>query len=59
MIANENNPLRIDEATPEEKARLERSSAPTLRDLRVAAEDLMASIAAEPDSTSPNDRHPR
>jgi hypothetical protein len=51
MIANEDNSAWIDEATPEEKALLERSSAPTLLDLPAAAIDLFTTIAVEPDST--------
>ena len=59
MIANEENPAPIHEATSEEEALLERSNAPTLHDLRGAAEDLFANIGAEPESTSSNDRPPR
>ncbi len=58
MIANEENPASIPEATPEEEALLERSSAPTVRDLRGAAKDLFTNIGVEPDSTSPNDGPP-
>jgi len=55
MIANEENPALIQEDTPEEEALLERSSAPTVRDLRAAAKDLFKTAEAEPDSTPPND----
>jgi hypothetical protein len=58
MIANEVNPAPTHEATPEEEA-LERSSAPTVRDLRAAAKDLFKTTDAEPDSTRPNDRLPQ
>jgi hypothetical protein len=54
MIANKDNPAPIHEATPEEEALLERSSAPTVRDLRAAAKDLFKTTEAKPDSTSPN-----
>ena len=54
MIANEENPALIQEDTPEEEALLERSSAPTVRDLRAAAKDLFKTTEAEPDSTPPN-----
>lgn len=59
MIANQELSARVYEATPEEAELLERLSAPTLRDLRGATKDLMAAIAAEPDSASPNGRHPQ
>ena len=55
MITNDENPAPIPEATPEEEALLERSSAPTVRDLRTAAKDLLTIIEAEPDSTPPKD----
>jgi|RhiMetdeSRZDD1v2_1073273.scaffolds.fasta_scaffold1477239_2 hypothetical protein len=55
MIANDENPAPIPEATPEEEALLERSSAPTVRDLRAAAKNLLTIIEAGPDSTPPND----
>ena len=54
MIANEENPALIQEDTPEEEALLERSSAPTVRDLRAAAKDLFKTTEAESDSTRPN-----
>lgn len=54
MIANEENQAPIHEATPEEEALLERSSAPTERDLRAAAKDLFKTTEAESDSTPPN-----
>jgi hypothetical protein len=59
MIANEEKPEPIRVATSEEEALLERSSAPTLRDLRDAAKDLFTNIEAEPDPTSPNDGRPQ
>ena len=55
MIANEERPALVSEATPEEEALLERSSAPTLRDLRAVAKDLLANIEAEKDSASRDD----
>jgi hypothetical protein len=56
MIANKENPEPIHEGAPEEDTLLERSSAPTLRDLRGAAEDLFMTIEAEPDPAPPEDR---
>jgi hypothetical protein len=56
MIANEERSALVSEATPEEEALLERSSAPTLRDLRALAKDLLTYIEAETDSNSPDDR---
>ena len=56
MIANGENPTPVSKAAPEEEALLERSIAPTVRDLRSAAKDLCLPIEAEPDSTSPNER---
>jgi hypothetical protein len=55
MIANEENPAPIHEATPEEEALLERSSAPTLRDLRARAKDLFTAIEADPASPGQED----
>ncbi len=57
MIADKENPAPVSEATPEEEELLERSSAPTLRDLRAAAKDLFTTIEAEP--ASPDDRLPQ
>ena len=59
MIANEETHAPIHEASSEEEALLERSSAPTLRDLRGAAEDMSKTMESEPDPTSPNDRLPK
>lgn len=59
MIANEENRASIPEATPEEETLSERSSAPTVRDLRAAAKDLFKTTEAEPDSTPPNDGLPQ
>lgn len=59
MIANEKNPAPVSEATPEEETLLERSSAPTLRDLGAAAKDLFTTTEAEPDPTPPDDGLPR
>jgi hypothetical protein len=59
MIANEENPAPLPEATPEEETLLGRSSAPTVRDLRAAAKDLFKTTEAEPDSTPPNDGLPQ
>jgi hypothetical protein len=56
MIVNEENPALTHEAAPEEEALLERSSAPTLRDLRGAAKDLFMTIESEPDPVSSDDR---
>ena len=50
MIANEDRAARTGEKTPEEESLLERSTAPTLRDLRAAAKELFAMIAMKPDS---------
>jgi len=47
MIANEENPAPTRESTPEEEALLERSSAPTLRDLRARAKDLFTFIETD------------
>jgi hypothetical protein len=55
MIANVEIPALIQEDTTDEEALLERSSAPTVRDLRAAAKDLLTIIEAEPDSTPPKD----
>jgi hypothetical protein len=59
MMTNDKNPASIPEATPEEETVLERSSAPTVLDLRAAAKDLFKTTEAEPDSTSPNNRLPQ
>ena len=59
MIANEVIPAPTPKATPEEEALLERASAPTLRDLREAPKNLLATIEAETDPSSPDDRLPR
>jgi hypothetical protein len=56
MIATKENPASVSEITPEEEALLERASAPTLRDLRTAAEDLFTNIEMEKDSASLDDR---
>ena len=55
MTVNEETPPLINEVTPEEEELLERSSAPTVRDLRAAAKGLFKTTDAEPDSTPPND----
>ena len=52
MIANDDNSARIYKITEEEEALLERSSAPTLRDLRAAPKEQFSAIAVEPDLTS-------
>jgi hypothetical protein len=59
MIASEENPTPNHEATPEEEALLERSSAPTVRDLRAAAKDLFKPAEVEPDLTQPTDGLPQ
>jgi hypothetical protein len=58
MTVNEENPAPIHETAPEE-ALLERSSAPTVRDLRGAAKDLFTTIEEGPDSAPPNDKFPQ
>jgi len=55
VIANETIPAPTRKATPEEEALLERASAPTLRDLREAPKDLLATIESETDLSSPDD----
>ncbi|HMV51672.1 MAG TPA: hypothetical protein PLD20_25420 [Blastocatellia bacterium] len=42
MTNNQEEPARLSEAASEDKALLERASAPTLRDLRQAAGELLA-----------------
>jgi hypothetical protein len=59
MITNDENSAPIPDATPEEEELLERSSAPTVLDLRAAAKDLLTIIKPEPDSTPPNDGLPQ
>jgi hypothetical protein len=59
MTANERNPAPNHEAAMEEEELIERSSAPTVLDLRAAAKNLFKIIEAEPDSTSPNDELPQ
>lgn len=58
MTVNEENPAPIHETAPEEDTLFEKSSAPTIRDLRAAAKDLFTAAEAEagPDSTPPNDK---
>jgi hypothetical protein len=54
----EKNPAPVPEATPpseEDIALLERASAPTVRDLREWAKDLLRAIEAEMELTSPGD----
>ncbi|HEX5082596.1 MAG TPA: hypothetical protein VFY40_11160 [Blastocatellia bacterium] len=54
----EKNPAPVHEATPpseEGKTLLERASAPTVRDLREWAKDLLRTIEAEMELTSPDD----
>ena len=52
MIANEANAARIHELTAEEAALLEKSCAPTLRDLPVTINDLIKMFALEPGSST-------
>jgi hypothetical protein len=59
MITNEGNPAGIYEAAQVDEGLLERSMAPTLRDFRVEAEDLLTSIEADADSTPPDDGLPQ
>ncbi|MGH9754117.1 MAG: hypothetical protein ACREA2_15170 [Blastocatellia bacterium] len=58
MIADKENPAPVSEDTPEEEALLERSSAPTLRDLREAAKDRFMTTEAEPEPAPPGTRLP-
>ena len=58
MIAEKESQTPIHGSTPEEKL-VERSSAPTVLDLRAALKDMFADIEKELDSTSPNDRLPQ
>jgi hypothetical protein len=55
----EKNPAPVPETMPEEPALLERASAPTLRDLREWAKDLLKTIEAKTESTSPDDGLPQ
>jgi hypothetical protein len=59
MIANGVIPAPTSKAAPDEEALLERASAPTLRDLREAHKDLLATIETETDSSSPDDGLPQ
>lgn len=63
MVADKENPMPIDEATPEKEELMERSSAPTVLDLRAAFKDLFTDldtiVEAERDSASTNDRAPQ
>ena len=59
MTVNEETPALINEVTPEEEELLERSSAPTVRDLRAASKGLFKITEAGPDLTPPNDGLPR
>ena len=52
MTVNEENPAPIHEIAPEEEALFEKSSAPTVRDLRAAAKDLFTTAEAEAGSDS-------
>lgn len=47
MAVYEESSAETEQITPEEESLLERSSAPTIRDLRDAAEDLLAAVAAD------------
>jgi hypothetical protein len=62
MIAEKESQTPIHGSTPEEKL-VERSSAPTVLDLRAAFKDLFADletiVEAERDSNSPKDRPPQ
>ena len=53
ITTHESNPARPDQAALEHEALLQRSSAPTLRDLRMADTDLFPAGVAEPDAASP------
>jgi hypothetical protein len=53
----EENPALVTDAPPEEEL-LKRASAPTVRDLRAWAKDLLKTIETETELTSPNDRLP-
>ena len=50
MIAQDENLARANQTKSEEEALLDRSGAPTLRDLRAAAQTLFAAIILEADS---------
>jgi len=50
MLANEAEAARIHETTAEEAALLEKSRAPTLRDLHLAVTDPITMLALEQDS---------
>jgi hypothetical protein len=63
MIADNENPTPIHEVTLEEDELMERSSAPTVLDLRAAFKDLFTDldtiVEAQQDLTAPNDRAPQ
>lgn len=50
MMSGEESYPRNSETTPDSESLLEKSSAPTLRDLRMAAAELLATIRSESDS---------
>lgn len=52
MAINQEDPARLGEAAPEDQALLERASAPTLRDLRQAAGELLALCAPSSNTNS-------
>lgn len=59
MITNKEEPAPGQQAAPEEKVLQERSSAPTVLDLRAALKDLFMEIDAEPDPASPDAKFPQ
>jgi hypothetical protein len=59
MITNKEELAPGQEAAPEEEVSQERSSAPTVLDLRAALKDLFMNIEAESDPTSPDARFPQ
>lgn len=56
MIASEENSAGITDPMPQDNSLQEKSSAPTVRDLRAAATDLLINLAEVPDAsrTDPN-----
>jgi len=61
MTVNKENPAPIHEIALEEEALFERSSAPTIRDLRAAAKDMFTTAEAEAgaDLPPPKDKLPQ
>jgi hypothetical protein len=59
MITDKEKPAPGQEAALEEEVSQERSSAPTVLDLRAALKDLFTDIEAQSDLTSPDARFPQ